>query len=144
MDADDISPEQLALNVALSEAVRDGQNAKAAELLKSGANPEWQTDDIFGFTALVRATRNNRLSLMRLLLTHGARLKGRCKSRWTALHWAAESGNLDAFRLLVEEYQADVQNRSGDGMTPLQTAQRSGPRAAAVVEYLKSKEARGS
>ena len=37
---DELSPEQLALNVALSEAVRDGQEARASELLDKGASKQ--------------------------------------------------------------------------------------------------------
>ena len=62
----------------------------------------------------------------------------RARRAWASL------ANLEAFKLLVEEFKADVQNRSGDGMTPLQTAQRSGSRAAAVVEYLERREAQAT
>jgi uncharacterized protein len=133
-------PKQEALNAELSDAAASDNLELVGQLMDRGADPEWQTPDIFGVTVLIRATRENRCDMVRLLLQRGARMKGRCKSRWCAIHWAAQAGNLEALKVLVEEFGADVQHRSGDGLTPLYTAYRSGPRAAAVIEYLEANE----
>jgi ankyrin repeat protein len=54
---------------------------------------------------------------VRLLLEQGAPADARQQGGWTALHAAAQDGNIEMVRDLIQ-YHADTQARNDDGKTP--------------------------
>jgi len=75
-------------------------------------------------TALHRAASENRVDLMRLLISHGADLEARDKRGQTPLFAAVESARADAARLLLAS-GADVNATDSNGLTPLDMAFKS-------------------
>jgi ankyrin repeat protein len=93
-------------------------------LLNAGANIN-AVDRVVG-TALHAAARRADISLMKLLLNHGADLTIIVKGDYeytggTALHAAVSSGSLAAVKLLIE-HGADLNTRGGEFCTALQFA----------------------
>lgn len=127
--------EQLALDEALSQAAHEGRDADIQKLIDDGASVESRGEDIFGFTPLIRAAKNDNVQMIKLLLSHGAAVGGRCKSGWAPAHWAASYGKLDALKALVEG-GADVSKRTSEGWTPQACAEMK--RKPEVVDYLKT------
>jgi ankyrin repeat protein len=126
---------QLELDAALSQAAHAGDEAEVLRLLDAGANPDYRSDDIFGFTVLIRAAKENHCGVMRLLAERGANIGGRCNSGWSPAHWSASYGRLEALRLLVQ-LGADVSKRTGEGWTAMDVAKQKNK--AQVVDYLAS------
>lgn len=86
-----------------------------------------------GFTALMAAAANGRLSCVHLLLEHEKGMKyvdGR-----TALMWGAFTGHLDCAKALFSSESAEKDNA---GEYVLDWAQRGGEKA--VIEYIRSKK----
>jgi FtsZ-binding cell division protein ZapB len=77
-------------------------------------------DDLFGWTPLHWAARNNHVEIARLLLQNGAEVNAKSNDGnggQTPLHWAAWNGHVDILHLLVEnganlEAQDDVGRRA--------------------------------
>ena len=120
---------QLELDAALSQAAHAGDEAEVLRLL------DYRSDDIFGFTVLIRAAKENHCGVMRLLAERGANIGGRCNSGWSPAHWSASYGRLEALRLLVQ-LGADVSKRTGEGWTAMDVAKQKNK--AQVVDYLAS------
>ncbi len=83
-----------------------------------------QTLDELDFErGLWTAAMNGNLSKCKKLLEKGTNPNIRDDSGYTALHYAARSGKLDICRLLVEDYHADVNVKTREGLaTPLHRA----------------------
>ena len=76
----------------------------------------------------------NDVSVVRLLLEHGAVINVQCQNGWTPLHTASGHGALEVVRLLLE-LGADVEAKNNDGKTALQYAADNG--YDEVVEFLR-------
>ncbi len=76
------------------------KNVSAASARASEKQPKRKA--VVGWTPLLAACRAGNLKIVTYLLDHGATL-GRDHDGTTCLHLAAESGNLDLVRLLVEK-----------------------------------------
>lgn len=89
-----------------------------------------------GFTALHIATLNNDTSMVDFLLLLGAR-PGTAdrKSGRTALHCAAEAGNLELVRVLTEGREIDIEAKTYNGQTALVVAYHRGH--SRVVHFLR-------
>jgi hypothetical protein len=82
------------------------------------------TRGTYGATPLHSATDNHRnfnISVVQLLLEHGADINAQANTGRTPLHWASWRGTLGVVRLLLE-HGADVEVTSDDGKTALQEA----------------------
>jgi hypothetical protein len=99
-------------------------------------------------TALETAIWYNRLndmSIIKLLLQHGANAKARRengddhKDRTTVLHVAIDVESVKAARVLVE-HGADIHARTADGLTALQYARKGRIGRNLIVEYLIEQE----
>ncbi|KAK4694486.1 hypothetical protein P7C71_g3110, partial [Lecanoromycetidae sp. Uapishka_2] len=86
-----------------------------------------------GKTALHLAAENDQVSLVKLLLEHGAAPQVRSDGGWTALHNAADKGHLGVVSLLLQG-NTDVNTTTSSGMTALHWAARNGH--TAVVKLL--------
>jgi len=100
-------------------AAREKSDKVAAVLLD---NPQTKIDaqDSAGETALMLASLNGDIDLVKLLITKGAQVN---KTGWTALHYAAANGHDDIAKLLLG-YSAYVDAPSPNGTTPLMMAAR--------------------
>lgn len=100
-------------------AAREKSDKVAAVLLD---NPKTNigAQDKAGENALMLASLNGDMDLVKLLITKGAEVN---KQGWTPLHYAAANGNDDVAKLLIG-YSADVNALSPNGTTPLMMAAR--------------------
>ena len=100
-------------------AAREKSDKVAAVLLD---NPKINiaAEDKSGENALMLASLNGDMDLVKLLITKGAEVN---KQGWTPLHYAAANGHDDVVKLLVG-YSADVNALSPNGTTPLMMAAR--------------------
>jgi uncharacterized protein len=100
-------------------AAREKSDKVAAVLLD---NPKTKiaAEDRAGENALMLASLNGDMDLVKLLITKGAEVN---KKGWTPLHYAAANGNDDIAKLLLG-YSAYVDAQSPNGTTPLMMAAR--------------------
>ncbi len=89
-----------------------------------------------GYTALYYAVSRKHTDVARLLLADGADANIPGPHGVTPLHLAANYGDMDMVRLLVEKGKARVNTRAEMGLTPLGAAREQGHQA--VVAYLRS------
>jgi ankyrin repeat protein len=130
-----------AMGLCLTYAVYHSPVALVRGLLEAGADPNGHREDGFppliaalssGIAAAGASARTDVLELLELLLAHGADVGQRGINDYTALHLAAEEGNLPAVDLLLA-YGADPNEitRIDEMVTPLELALGAGHRAVA-------------
>ncbi|MEI7295278.1 ankyrin repeat domain-containing protein [Paraburkholderia tropica] len=100
-------------------AAREKSDKVAAVLLDNPAI-KINAQDKAGENALMLASLNGDVDLVKMLITKGADVN---KQGWTPLHYAAANGNDDVAKLLIG-YSADVNAQSPNGTTPLMMAAR--------------------
>jgi len=104
----------------------DAGNAEAARLLLAHGADVSAKETKGGQTALMWAAVNREPAIVTLLLEHGADARARSKRGFTPLLFAAQQGDVESGRLLLQA-GADVNDRSGnDRKTPLIVAAASG------------------
>jgi len=87
-------------------------------------------------TPIVAALSRRHFQLACLLHRHGSSVDPRSDMRWSPLHWAAHSGDIELVRVLVE-LKADISAQSQSAQTPLHVASYSGsPDCLKVARYL--------
>lgn len=117
-------------STALHVACGNGDYDTARRLLAAGADPNCAQDD--GSTPLHCACQPGDSSrLVQLLLDSGATVdatctKGRTSSGYTAVHLAAEVGDANTVRLLVDRWPEGVGAELSNAATPLHVACRHG------------------
>jgi ankyrin repeat protein len=97
-------PGGTALMVAVREEVHNLSNKAAVvrALLRGGADPNIGNNHDFEVTALIIAAREGMSDVAEELLIGGAALElTDTEAGWTALHWAAARGRLEAARVLL-------------------------------------------
>lgn len=123
--------------VALDWAARTGQTEAIAELVKAGADPDFQDSGPNGWTPLLHAVHKNQLASVRALIAAGADPNARGENGLTPLMLASAQGEPE----IVEELLADGANPRLHGplrWTALEQAVGNGnPR---VVEALLRKD----
>jgi beta-lactamase regulating signal transducer with metallopeptidase domain/ankyrin repeat protein len=120
----------------LFQAVRDGDAARAKDLIAKGADVDFKAAG--DGTPLIEATRSGRTDLVALLLDSGADPSLAMRGDGAPLIAAAAEGRLDIAKTLVEHGARLETYVPGDG-TPLINAVRSGD--LATVSYLVEKGA---
>src|SRR5215831_480570 len=118
----------IAANMTLLEAAESGDRATAMRLLGQGANPNAQSAD--GATAVMYASANADLDLVRALIKAGANVKLKNQFGTSALTEAAIIGSEKVIEALLKA-GADPNTRNPEGETPLMAAARSGKVEAA-------------
>jgi ankyrin repeat protein len=124
VDADGTTP--------LHWAVRDGNQALAEQLLKSGADA--QAANRYGITPLYLACQNGDPAMIEKLLTAGASANATVTEGETALMTASRTGNPDAVKVLLDHGATVDAKESWHGETALMWAAAEGH--AEVVRML--------
>ena len=83
--------------------------------------------------ALRLASREGHLEVVKYLVEDGANINAKNKDSWTALMWASLNGHLEVVKYLIEN-GADINAKDKDGWTVLMWASREGH--LEVVKYL--------
>ena len=83
---------------------------------------------------VIAAVRQHDLELVKKLISEGASVNEQDEQGWTALHWAAGSGDVAMVRLLLEHH-GDMSAKGRDNRTPWMVA-----RAAGRSEFLTQAE----
>ena len=116
----------------LMTAVDNGNHDAASLLLEHGADVNARETN-GGQTALMWAAANRSPDIVRLLVDHGADPGARSKRGFTPLLFAAQQGDVESGRLLLQA-GADVNDRSGnDRKTALMVAAASGNKEFPVL-----------
>ena len=127
-DVERIFPPQAVLAAAYR-----GDVATMREILAE--NPDRDTRDTFGATALHVAIFQPNLAMVRLLLENGFDPNARAtRNGYTPLHNAVAANNADAARLLLQ-FGADRNIRNLDRLTPYQMAVNENKRPLILVLY---------
>src|SRR5215831_3127286 len=119
----------IAANTTLLEAAESGDRATAIRLLGQGANPNAQSAD--GATAVMYASANADLDLVRALIKAGANVKLKNRFGTSALTEAAIIGSAPIIDALLKA-GADPNTKNPEGETPLMAVARSGKLEAAT------------
>src|SRR6266850_1177135 len=116
----------------LLDAVRKGDHKAVRALLENGADVNAK-ESRGGQTALMWAVANKYPEIVKLLVEHGANVRARSKGDFTPLLFAAQQGDVESGRLLLEA-GADVnENRKKDRMTALMVAAAGGNNEFSVL-----------
>ena len=127
------SPPQDPLATQLLDAIRAGDHARVAQLVKASPDGAVRAKGIAGITPLMYAALYGDRASARLLLDYGADPNARNDAGATALMWAVDDPEIT--RMLLLERAGDPGIRSADGRTALQlAAARTG--ASDVVNVL--------
>ncbi|CAG5088982.1 Oidioi.mRNA.OKI2018_I69.PAR.g12035.t1.cds [Oikopleura dioica] len=86
-----------------------------------------------GWTALHRATEENKVKMMKTLIDYNASVDAKTDAGFTPLMLGVQSGNLEAIRLLVA-HNADVNAQNGYQATPLMLAAAEGK--LSIIQFL--------
>jgi uncharacterized protein len=120
---------------ALHLAAFFGHQAILEFLLSSGANPNAVAKNPMQVVPIHSAAAHYQPevaeAMVRSLLAHGADVNARQEGGFTALHAAAQSGNLGLLDLLLDS-GADINAAASDGKTPLAIARESNKTDAAA------------
>ncbi|XP_074536304.1 LOW QUALITY PROTEIN: ankyrin repeat and protein kinase domain-containing protein 1 [Halichoeres trimaculatus] len=110
-------------NSLLHYTVASGDAESVEHVLSLGANVNCKTTR--GYTPLIIAVLQRHHDIISLLLEHGATADLGDEDQWTALHFAAQSGDNRTVRLLLDQGAA-VDAREKAGWTPLHLACQNG------------------
>lgn len=104
----------------LFEAVKTKNTALALELIKKGANLDYEAE---GDTTLTLAIRNRDTEIAKALLAAGANPNQIDSKRGaSALRMAVQMSNAELVSLLIDKYKADVNPKSDSGYSLLHVA----------------------
>lgn len=121
------------------QSARHGELDRVSALLAQGANIEAR-DSQHGATALMWATHEGHLVVLRFLLDNGAEINARQDLGRTALWYAAQQGQLEAARVLIG-HAAAVTPMANDGTTAAMIAHRQGfPEIAELLSNIGAAE----
>ena len=149
MDQDSISQddsfEQELRSQAWHDAVQDGNLDQIEKLLESGTDVNTSSQ---GLPGIIQSVINGNIEVVQFLIEKGVNVNqlesyNGNAGGWTALHYAAESGNMNLVRLLLEN-GADPTQADISGMTPYDSAkiQRLKSDYRELLRLLKSKGGR--
>jgi ankyrin repeat protein len=123
------------LGAELIDACLEGDVARAADLLKRGANPNYARESMFGAENCLYFAIG-RPALLKLLLSSGADPNHRAGDRDLLLEFACAEG-IDELATFLLEHGATLHTRDKDGWTPLMFACGNAPNATLVSKLLR-------
>jgi len=106
----------------LMTAARNGHLAICRLLLDKGAQLE--AKGVFGYTSLHYPAIQDHVEIVSLLCDHGADVEARDVYGYRPLHWAAMNGHISVVKELIEERNAEINERIDDGWTALMLARQ--------------------
>ncbi len=112
-------------NLDLYRASARGDTDKMEDAIEKGADLEWRNNKDFYNTALLKATKCQRINAVSLLLKRGALIDSHDNSRATSLYWVSFYGNHELVELLVQ-HGADIEKANAFGKTALMVAASQG------------------
>jgi hypothetical protein len=80
----------------------------------------------------IAAAQRGDVDALSAMVAEGANINKQDEQGWTALHWSAGKGDLEAINFLLE-HQADITLTGRDNRTPFMVAQAAGHREAGSV-----------
>ena len=83
-----------------------------------------EAKDSFGWTSLFWAVHEGHVEIARLLCDRGADVEARMNGGWRPLHYAAWQGHISVVKELIEESNAEINERSDGGRTALWLARQ--------------------
>ena len=83
-----------AVNEKLLQCVKENDLNGVKKAVENGADIETKKD-IYGWTALILATKNGRLEIVKYLIDQKADIEAKDNDGWTALILAANNGHLE-------------------------------------------------
>ena len=92
---------QLYLNKLVFYAAYEGRTEEVVRLLGRGANPYWQNEHVYGWTALHWACRFNRHQMLTVLVNNHGNINIKDRYKDTPLHIACREGSFECVPLLV-------------------------------------------
>ena len=104
-------------STCLMEAACNGHLAICRLLLDKGAQME--AKNVHGSTPLHFAAYQGHVEIVRLLCDRGSDVEARHNDEWRPLHVAAWSGHISVVKELIEERNAEINERDDDGRTAL-------------------------
>lgn len=111
-------------NSALFAAVEKGSSRTVRVLLDAGADKNYREKE-GAFTVLMRASRDGRVPIVKMLLAAGAEINSATADKETALLQAVLKDRTKVVKLLLAA-QANIQARRADGMNALMVAAQAG------------------
>jgi ankyrin repeat protein len=125
-------------NEFLSVASKNGHKDIVAFLLKKGIDIN-QTDNEYGWTALMLASKEGHVEIVKLLLAkENIEINQEDKYGKTALMWASEYGHVEIVKLLLAKENIEINQEDKYGKTALMWASEYGH--VEIVKLLLAKE----
>ena len=124
-------------NTALLSAAKKGHLTIVEYLHKRGADINTQAYD--RRSPLLAASLSTYASVVNYLLKNGANVESKTNLGFTSLHAAAQEGNEENVKLLVEKGNANVNAKSDTGITPILWSANFG--RLRIIKYLESQSA---
>jgi ankyrin repeat protein len=109
-----------------------GHNALAHLLLEHGAQVNSRSQNAMGAAPLHSALAARSNTLVKVFLEHGADVNLAESGGYTPLHIAAQNGDIEALKLLMDHHPDPNPRLEADGLTPLGTAVKYGNELAAA------------
>lgn len=107
----------------------------ATELVKHGADVNARSDRNWSPLHIAANRETNSVETVRLLINKEADITLLTRSRKSTLHVAAESGNVEVVRLLLDQNKLDPRCKDSFGDTPLLSAAKAGHKEVVKVLF---------
>lgn len=121
-DANESYSDQSFDNIILHRAIQHGSNETILYLIDQNVNIHHP--DVDGLTPVHQAAVKNRLDILKILVSKGARLKVSTRLKNTTLHLAAESGSKEVVKYLLRR-NFDMTSKNIYGKTALDLAKKA-------------------
>ena len=122
----------------LNEAAKAADEKNIQELVNFGKdlNERLSIFSLAPIHKIIESTENNKHEVLKKMLELGSDPNIKDSNGWTALHYAAQNGDLESVKILIDK-KADINSFSNNGRTPLHLAAKNNRKE--VVNYLVDK-----
>eukprot|EP00826_Nyctotherus_ovalis_P017292 TRINITY_DN15084_c0_g3_i3.p1 TRINITY_DN15084_c0_g3~~TRINITY_DN15084_c0_g3_i3.p1 ORF type:complete len:178 (-),score=46.41 TRINITY_DN15084_c0_g3_i3:86-619(-) len=107
----------------MRSAIMQGGLTRVKEILSEGYPVDLPLNDT-KTTAIHLAANRGQSEILKLLVSHGARINVRDKKEWTPLMLASSSGSLDCVLALLKERNVDITAKDAEGKDALKFAEQ--------------------